>query len=195
MRLSFADTGLAALDALEGLDAACLFVFEDQRPLKGAAGYIDWRLCGGLSHILKAGRFVGERGDALLFPSDGRLRFERIFCFGVGQRRACTTSVFSALVKRTCEAMSLAGSRAFVTELPPVSGAGDEELAQAFISEGATRFKGERIVLLGDGKALARLFSQTAGRMKGLAVDREPLGAAVTVVVPACAPAGRNPRR
>ncbi|MGI5863367.1 MAG: M17 family peptidase N-terminal domain-containing protein [Myxococcales bacterium] len=195
MRLSFADTGLATIDALEGLDAASLFVFEDQRPLKGAAGYIDWRLCGGLSQILKAGRFVGERGDALLFPTGGRLRFERVFCFGAGQRRAFTVSVYSALVKRACEAMSLAGSRAFVTELPPVPGAGDEGIAQAFISEGATRFKGERIVLLGDGKALAKLFSQTAGRMKGLSVDSEPLGAAPRVVVPAPLPAGKNARR
>jgi hypothetical protein len=195
MRLSFADAGLAVLDALEGVDAACLFVFEDQRPLKGAAGYIDWRLCGGLSRILVGGHFVGERADALLFPTGGRLPFERIFCFGAGPRQALTPASFAAQVKRACEAMSRAGSRAFVTELPAVPGMDDPAWAQAFISEGAAHFAGERIVLLGDGKALARLFAQAGDRMKGLKVDGEPIGATVMVPSSPKAGGGKSARR
>jgi len=177
VRLSFADAGLPALDALTDIDAVCLFLPEDQRPLRGLAGYLDWRLCGGLSRILKEGRFVGALSDALLFPTSGRLGCARVFCFGVGKRAELSAASFGRLVKKACESMTLAGSRAFATELPEVSGVAPEDWARAFLAEGATRFKGERIVLMGEGRELARVFGQVAGQMKGLESDKEPLGA------------------
>ncbi|HEY1333477.1 MAG TPA: peptidase M17, partial [Myxococcaceae bacterium] len=49
------------LDALDPLpvDTVCLFVSEDERPLGGAAGFVDWRLCGQLSRLLVDGFFKG----------------------------------------------------------------------------------------------------------------------------------------
>ena len=55
-------SGLDSLDALTGIEAVCCFVVEDERPLSGAPGFLDWRLCGSLSRILHEGRFVGAAG-------------------------------------------------------------------------------------------------------------------------------------
>ena len=63
-------SGLDALDALTGVEALCCFVTEDERPLGGASGFLDWRLCGELSKILASGYFVGAPGDKLLLPSE-----------------------------------------------------------------------------------------------------------------------------
>jgi hypothetical protein len=110
VRLSFADTGFAALDALEGVDAGCLFVCEDERPLKGMAGCIDWRLCGMLSRLLQEGRFIGSLGDALLFAGFGRLRPERLFCFGGGRQGTLQRDSFAKLVPRRAGAVARRGS-------------------------------------------------------------------------------------
>jgi len=177
VRLSFADAGLAMLDALTGVEAACLFVFEDERPLRGLAGYLDWRLCGGLSRILTEGRFVGAKGDSLLFPVAGRSGLAKVFCFGAGRRKGHGREAFAATVARACEAMSKAGVKSFATYLPPMEGAAEAERAKAFLAEGAARFKGERVVLFGDGRALCSAFREAGGSMKALQIDHDPLHA------------------
>ncbi len=68
---------------------ADLFVvgfFVDELPLLGAAGQVDWRLCGLVSDQLVAGRMKGEWGEALLVPSCGRLAAPRVLVLGLGRR-------------------------------------------------------------------------------------------------------------
>jgi hypothetical protein len=175
--LSFADSSLPTIDRLEGLDSACFFVFEDERPVRGAAGLVDWRLCGALSRVLIEGRFAGAMGDALLFPSLGRVPPQRLFCFGAGRREALSREVFGDLVRRACEAMTLAGALAFASELPQIAAVDESERARIFLGQGAAYFKGDRIVLLGEARALVRAFREAAAHMKGLSIDDEPLPA------------------
>lgn len=179
MRLSFADLGVWAIDNAVEIDAACLFVFADERPLQGLAGYIDWRLCGALSRILLEGRFVGEFGDALLFPVRRNISFSRIFCFGAGQGSQITRKSFSVLARKACETLSLAGSQAFIAELPPahLPHLEEEERAKIFLEEGVSRFSGQQILLVGDGKALIKSFQSVAPKATHLHIDREPWGA------------------
>jgi hypothetical protein len=189
MRLSFADASLAALDALTGLDAVALLVFEDERPLRSLAGIADWRLCGALSRILKEGRFTGARGDALLFPALSRFPGDRVFCFGAGRKAELGRAGFATAVRRMAQAISLAGAKAFVTELPEVDGLDEVERAKLFLTEGAAHFRGERIALCGDARGLARVFQQVSGLLPGLKLDREP----PTVVAPPTPP--RSPAK
>ncbi len=184
MRISFAEAGLSALDSLDGFDSICLFVFEDERPLRGLAGYVDWRLCGALSRVLQNGWFEGAFNDALLLPAQARLPATRIFCYGAGKRSALDAARLSELLRKSCDAMALAGAKSFATELPATANLGDEQRAELFVREGAPRLKSERLLLLGDARALVKAFGQAAGSMKGLQVDKEPLGSSPTQVRP-----------
>ena len=83
-------SGLASLDALTGIEAVCCFVTEDERPLSGATGFLDWRLCGALSKILGSGFFVGAPGDKLLLPTDARVPARKVFAVGLGRSTGVT---------------------------------------------------------------------------------------------------------
>ena len=70
-------------------DCLVLPVFKDDRPLRGAAGLADWRLCGRLSRLIKAERASGEAGEETLVVGRGgwlRLPEELLARAGIGDR-------------------------------------------------------------------------------------------------------------
>ena len=77
---------LAALDDLKS-DTFAVFCYADVRPLRGAAGVVDWRLCGALSASIEGQAFAGARGEVMLMPTSGRLGKCRVFVFGLGQAK------------------------------------------------------------------------------------------------------------
>jgi len=86
MRLSILANDLGKWDEADR-DTLLLPIFEDERPLRGAAGLCDWRLCGRLSRLLKKHKASGSRGETLLMPPGKRLRFGRLMLFGLGPSR------------------------------------------------------------------------------------------------------------
>ncbi|HEY0840474.1 MAG TPA: hypothetical protein VGD74_09840 [Vulgatibacter sp.] len=74
---------LEGLDALDGEDLIA-FAREDERPLQGLAGLVDWRACGKLTRMLKAGDFSGAPGEAVITLPAGSLRIRRLFLMGEG---------------------------------------------------------------------------------------------------------------
>jgi Cytosol aminopeptidase family, N-terminal domain len=87
MELSYYPLTMEALDQADA-EALCLFVSEDERPLTGLAGLVDWRLSGRLSRMIRAGLVLGAAGEALLTPPGMRLAFKKLFLFGLGTARA-----------------------------------------------------------------------------------------------------------
>jgi hypothetical protein len=79
----FLDEDLAKWDGASS-EALLLTFFSDERPLRGAAGLADWRLCGRLSRLIRHQRMTGKRGETLLLPPGRRLGFPRIVLFGLG---------------------------------------------------------------------------------------------------------------
>lgn len=75
---------LGGLDRM-GAEDLLLFIQEEERPLQGAAGLVDWRLCGALTRMLKGEQFSGSKGELLLTVAEGRLPAQRIFLVGSGQ--------------------------------------------------------------------------------------------------------------
>ena len=57
---------------------------EDGRPLRGNAGFVDWRLGGELSRQLQSGFVSGQSGEALLLPAQRPFAAARILLFGIG---------------------------------------------------------------------------------------------------------------
>jgi hypothetical protein len=58
--------------------------FADERPLRGAAGLCDWRLCGRLSRLLLRDQVRGGWGETTLYPTGPRLPFQRLVLLGLG---------------------------------------------------------------------------------------------------------------
>ena len=134
---------------------------------------------------------MGAAGDALLFPVWGRVPLGRVFAFGSGKKKELNRGAFALVARRACQALSRAGVKAVAVFLPPVEGVDDVERARTFLAEGAASFKGERILLLGDGKALCKAFAEVASSMKGLELDRDPISLGTR---PAASPAPKAAR-
>ncbi len=75
-------------------DCLVLPVFRDDRPLRGAAGLADWRLCGRLSRLIKANKATADAGETMMLPPGRRLRWKRILWFGLGDAKGYSDERF-----------------------------------------------------------------------------------------------------
>lgn len=76
----------ASMESLDGLQAELIVLpfFADERPLRGAAGLIDWRLCGVLSRKLMAGYLDGNFGEKGMVAAPAKLKAEGLLLVGLG---------------------------------------------------------------------------------------------------------------
>lgn len=77
-----------------------LTIFEDERPLQGLAGLVDWRMGGSLSALLRAGFCTGAAGEAVLLPGRRTLPVERLVLLGLGPSRAFDRAAAEAAGER-----------------------------------------------------------------------------------------------
>ncbi|MAI25978.1 MAG: M17 family peptidase N-terminal domain-containing protein [Myxococcota bacterium] len=125
------------VEAVEA-DIVVAGVFCDDRPLRGAAGRLDWRLCGQLSDLMASGTLDQAPGSAVLLPGSGPIKATRVLLLGLGQRRE-----FS--LERAQEAMRSAIDRCLslrqdVIALSPLGIAPDDFARHAeVVVEGLTR--------------------------------------------------------
>jgi hypothetical protein len=139
MDLSFYPLTMEAVDQADA-EALCLFIGADERPLTGLAGLADWRLCGRLSRMIRAGMVTGSGGEALLTPPGTRLSFKKLFVFGLGDARS--EDELAGRVSDALRRLSQAGVRDAALQLPaklaPERGVrtlmeGDGALARALV--------------------------------------------------------------
>jgi len=88
----FVSSAQQTLDELQ-TEVIVLPFFSDERPLSGAAGLIDWRLCGALTRKLMAGYLDGSFGEKALLTTAGSLKSEALLLFGLGDSKAFDTEV------------------------------------------------------------------------------------------------------
>jgi hypothetical protein len=121
MEVRFVAPDLRKLDRLKS-EALALAFFEDERPLRGALGLVDWRLCGQISKLLVRGRARGAQGETVLVPTRPRLPFEKLFLFGAGREEELDADRFAEVVERMLTTLDRARVRASVLGLPGRSG-------------------------------------------------------------------------
>jgi len=144
---------LEALDPLP-VDTLCLFVTQDERPLPGAAGFVDWRLCGQLSRLLLDGFFEGTRGESLLLPSGGRLGAGRVVVLGVGPGgESLHAGVLRSSLAQAADVLNRARVDSVALELPGRAALPLEDRTAAFQEAFLPSFRGSRVMLLGDAPA------------------------------------------
>lgn len=85
MDITFVAPDLRRLDELRA-DALVLPFFESERPLRGAASLIDWRLRGQFSKLRHRGRLTGAWLERVLVPGRPLTSFDKIFLLGLGAR-------------------------------------------------------------------------------------------------------------
>jgi hypothetical protein len=81
-------------------DCLVLSVFKDERPLRGAAGLADWRLCGRLSRLVKSNKISAEANETMMLPPGRRLAFSRILWFGLGESKGYSDDRFRRDIAR-----------------------------------------------------------------------------------------------
>jgi hypothetical protein len=148
------DIGFEALDSVS-VDSLCVFVSEDERPLKGLAGYVDWRMCGALSRVLRNGFFTGMQDDCLLLPTEGRLAMGRVFAVGCGRTQRYTAEALGQVLASAARILTRANVQAVALELPGVSTLDEGVRASALLSQFAPSFGGQRLAVLAE-KGLSR---------------------------------------
>ena len=99
-------------------DSLVLPVFKDDRPLRGAAGLADWRLCGRLSRLVRSNRATGDKGETLMLPASRRLRFNRILWFGLGDAKGYSDDRFRKDVAWILGVVSKAGATDWALQMP-----------------------------------------------------------------------------
>jgi len=187
--LTFRPLTLDALDEAKA-EALCLFVGEEERPLTGLAGLVDWRLSGRLSRMIRSGLLTGAPGEALLTPPGSRLSFEKLFLFGTGNLRDA-----EALSSRLLDAMHRlfqAGVREAALQLP--AGIVADEGARRLLTEEQAPQRG--LVFAPDPGVVAEALAQSgAARPPDRRVVKVPPPGVPDTAVPPSGPQRSGPQR
>jgi len=90
-------------------DCLVLSVFKDERPLRGAAGLVDWRLCGRLSRLVKSNKVGADARETMMLPAGRRLAFAKLLWFGLGESKGYTDDRFRRDIAWIVEVVAKAG--------------------------------------------------------------------------------------
>ena len=120
-------------------DVVAVPLFAGERPLRGDAGRLDWRLCGKLSALVAEGRLSGQVGEAVLIATFGGLRARLLLVLGAGPRSDFDGRAFETL---GCDAARRAVALRAATLALPVS---EDHLARigAVVGQAAEALAGE----------------------------------------------------
>jgi hypothetical protein len=117
MKLSILAADLGKWDEADR-NTLLLPIFADERPLRGAAGLCDWRLCGRLSRLLKTAWATGLQGESILMPPGRRLRFERLMLFGLGDSQDYGEGRYRSDIRWIRKVADDAGIKEYAVEPP-----------------------------------------------------------------------------
>lgn len=134
-------------------ESMALYVFSDQRPLKGFSGLMDWQLCGFLSRLIYQNRLKGEWGEKILIPGAPRLPIERIFILGAGPSTEFNRERFERLIDETWSVLEKAHACEALLSLPNCDTLSVIDLCASFVRHIVRHGFLERVVLALDPPA------------------------------------------
>jgi hypothetical protein len=108
---------LAAVETTAA-DTYAIFVGEDERPLWGLGGLLDWKLGTAISRQLQDQQVVGQPGESVLMPTYGKTPGARIFAFGVGPASLLTAERWAEHAWAAVEKLQLAKVNSLAIGLP-----------------------------------------------------------------------------
>jgi hypothetical protein len=140
LELRFILPNLRRLD-LAGTEVLVANLTEDERPIRGLAGLLDFRLQGKISNLLSSGFATGALGEVLLLPGKPALAFDKLILFGLGTKAAFGDQVYRDVLDRMLATLEGIRARSAVVELPGrhFGAIGPEEAATILLDLGAQR--------------------------------------------------------
>lgn len=167
-----APLGLSAIDGLRA-DTLLLAPFSEDRPLRGAAGWCDWRLNGRLSRLIEQEWFAPRRRETMLMDATWPGGPVRLAVFGLGSRAAMDLVSYRRALARMLQVASRAGARHVALELPAVEPGplAAPEALRAFFEELGRHPQLEAVTLLCPYRRLGEYAAQVGGDFPGLRVS------------------------
>jgi hypothetical protein len=117
MHVRFVAPELKQIDALR-CDALALPWFSDERPLRGALGLIDWRLCGFISKLVIDGAMAGAPLETVLIPGRPKFALGKLFVVGLGSSAEFDDTGFARASQHMLQTLHRAGARSLALVLP-----------------------------------------------------------------------------
>jgi hypothetical protein len=118
VEIYFLTPDLRHMGDAEPAEVCACSIWSDERPVRGFAGLLDWRLGGRLSALMKSGWVTGQAGERLLVPGKPHVPFEKVVVFGLGERAAFDEDAFRRAVTNVASTLSGLRVRRAVVELP-----------------------------------------------------------------------------
>jgi hypothetical protein len=105
------------VDALE-CDLLVTGIFQDERPIKGTSGWLDWRLNGRLSRLVMDKKLTGDWKETTLVPSGRRITPRMILLLGLGRTKEYSTLRLRELFAHALETIKNLRSSSICLSLP-----------------------------------------------------------------------------
>jgi hypothetical protein len=100
-------------------EVLAMFFFQDERPLKGAAGLVDWKMNGALSSLIIKEISSGVSGESTLVLPGKRINSQKILLFGLGDSKDCSTDALKDTTTQLVEQLIKINCRDFCLAVPP----------------------------------------------------------------------------
>ncbi len=138
-----------------------------ERPPRGEAGWLDWRLGGALSRAILAGRVDGARGTAVLMPA-AKLPCARVIVVGMGAPSDFKGRELGAAVDLALSKIMGLGELDFAIALPgtkpyPPPKDSAEVIGERLLGTLATAAREAKITLLGPAPLLLEVAEWVRG--------------------------------
>jgi hypothetical protein len=150
MYVRFAVPELDQIDSLR-CEALALPLFSDERPLRGALGLLDWRLCGFLSGLVERGKVSGERLETVLVPGRPKLGMDKLFMLGLGPSSGFDGASVRACLEHMLDTLARARVRSTALVLPGRNGnrpIAPASAMEAFVTCALHRTDHDELILL-----------------------------------------------
>ena len=149
MHVRFTVPELKQIDALR-CEALALPLFSDERPLRGALGLVDWRMCGFLSQLRHQGRVLGAPRETVLIPARPKLSMDKLFLFGLGSQAEFDPAQLRPAIDHMLDTLARARVRTTALALPgrALGCVAPEKAMEAFLVASAHRDEHDELILL-----------------------------------------------